>query len=73
MKPLSAVAHMQRWNYLQDQLAIQRADARYLEERRLERIRTDDRYNAYRTTSVEEVAKQLEAYRKSSAPIDIWV
>lgn len=73
MKPLSTVAHMQRWNYLQDQLAIQRADARYLEERRLERIRTDERYNEYRTTSVEEVAKQLEAYRKSSAPIDIWV
>ena len=73
MKPLSAIAHMQRWNYLQDQLAIQRADARYLEERRLEKIRIEERYDRYRTTTVEEVAQQLEAHRKSSAPIDIWV
>jgi hypothetical protein len=73
MKPLSAIAHMQRWNYLQDQLAIQRADVRYLEERRLEKIRIEERYDRYRTTTVEEVAQQLEAHRKSSAPIDIWV
>lgn len=73
MKPLSAIAHMQRWNYLQDQLAIQRADVRYLEERRLEKIRIEERYDRYRTTTIEEVAQQLEAHRKSSAPIDIWV
>ena len=73
MKPLSAIAHMQRWNYLQDQLAIQRADVRYLEERRLAKIREEERYDRYRTTTVEEVAKQLEAHRKSNAPIDFWV
>jgi hypothetical protein len=73
MKPLSAVAHMRVWNHQQDQLAIQRADARYLEERRLAKIRDEERYDKYRTTSVEEVAQQLEAHRKSSAPIDIWV
>jgi hypothetical protein len=73
MKPLSAIAHMQRWNYLQDQLAIQRADVRYLEERRLEKIRIEERYDRYRTTTIEEVAQQLEANRKLNAPIDIWV
>ena len=73
MKPLSAIAHMQRWNHLQDQLAIQRAQSRHLEELRLERIRTEERYNRYRTTTIEEVAQQLEAHRKLNAPIDIWV
>ena len=73
MKPLSAVAHMQRWNHQQDLLAVQRADARYLEERRLSKIREEERYDKYRTTTIEEVAQQLEAHRKSSAPIDIWV
>ena len=73
MKPLSTVAHMQRWSHLQDQLAIQRADARYLEERRLSKIREEERYDKYRTTTIEEVARQLEAHRKSNAPIDFWV
>ena len=37
------------------------------------KIREEERYDKYRTTTIEEVARQLEAHRKSNAPIDFWV
>lgn len=63
MRPLSAIAQMQRWNELQDKI----------EQRQLEHAREKERYEKYRETTIEEIQKQLELYYKKSGPIDIWV